>query len=130
MQAKRIAALVILVTVLSGCTVNIGSPSGEGLTHEQEDFIACELWFEMIPGVRIDPNQESEETRRSALATLRSRLEKLEGLSSPTAMKVRRLHQQMLEEREYFLETGQQIYLVDLVPDLESTCRDILGVSY
>jgi hypothetical protein len=116
-KAKNLIALALPAILLTGCTININSPSTESLSSEKQDFLACELWIGGLGG-NGKLNSPPGELTPSAMAAddavkiqnievLNGYLEKLRNVDSLLALQVKRILENELEYNTTYLETGE-----------------------
>lgn len=113
---------------LQGCTVNFGVNKSDEVMPAEQDFIACQMWFEGLPEVRLDTSQMSTEATSRTIKILEDRLAVLQNVNSTLAMQVRGLQEEMLEDfrniQRGVMSTGSS----DRSGMIED-CEKVLGIS-
>ena len=111
-RVKNIFATVLVATLLSGCTINVGTESSEQMSPDKQDFLACEIWIEAIEGGPDNPDSiiagsEDEPDLERNIQVLTRHVASLKDVDSLTALQVRKLLETMLEFNSAYLERGQ-----------------------
>jgi hypothetical protein len=102
---------LLVVGLLSGCTINVGSGPSEKMSADEQDFFACQTWIDTIEGGQGNPNtlssgSEEEDLQRN-IDVLTRHIDSLKDVDSLTALQVRNLLETMLEFQSAYLERGQ-----------------------
>lgn len=104
-------AVILFATLLTGCTINVGTDSSGKMSPDEQDFFACQTWIEAIEGGQGNPNtlsdgSEEEDLQRN-IDVLTKHIDSLKDVDSLTALQVRNLLETMLEFQSVYLERGQ-----------------------
>jgi hypothetical protein len=117
---------LVTTFLVSGCSININTTQSPDLTIEQQEFIACEIWFEDFPpgGILwspevIDPNPLYE--------ALNDRIQKLSEIEGLLALQIKRVLEENLKHEKIFEETGEVPYSTINATELIFTCDEILN---
>jgi hypothetical protein len=95
------------------------------MSSEQQDFLACEMWFEELPpGGIFHPDVKDLTPFYDALD---KRIEKLSQFQGLLPLQIKRVQEQIIEETKFWEETGEMPYSSTSVSSLIATCEEILN---
>lgn len=134
-------AIILFVTFLTGCTINVGTDASGKMSPDEQDFLACELWIEGIGGFSesnlgtLTGQPEDDEIKKQNISVLSGYIERLGDVDSTLALQVKRILENMREYNTIHLETGE--YPFDLSFSQQSAvgpagekCDELVGWEY
>lgn len=128
-RLRAIGLATLVIASLQGCTINLGVTQNNSMTPDEQDFLACQMWFEGLPGVRYDTSLMSPESIGRAIEILDDRINVLEDVDSSLAMQVRRLQEEM---RDDYLNIQRGVPSNRLPTNswgMIKDCEKVLGIS-